>query len=154
MSMYRGIRPKISAPKSFLLLAMIFLFAFSIHSQITPEKKGMDFQKLFVNEDDIEKSEFADRWSKDLVNEELLGAKAGFSLGVAEYFLEKFVEPGVHTDQEIIYVISGRGEYLLGDKTFPISPGCAIYVPPHTKHGIRRIGNEPVKVIYAHAPVE
>ncbi len=114
----------------------------------------MDSEKFFINETDIEKSVFADRWSKDLVNGKLLGAQAGFSLGVAEYFLKEFAEPGVHTDQEIIYVISGHGEYMLGDTVFPIFPGCAVYVPAHTKHGIRCTTDEPVKVVYAHAAVE
>ena len=137
-----------------LILFVMISFAVLAHSAITPEKKSVEKQRLYINEKDIDKSVFADRWSKDLVNDKLFGATAGFSIGVAEYSLDEFGEPGVHTDQEAVYIISGYGEYMLGDEVFSISPGCAVYVPPHTKHGVRRTTDEPVKLIYAHGPVE
>jgi len=140
--------------KIFLLFVLTLSIALATHSETNQEKKSMEKKRHYINEKDIEKSVFADRWSKDLINEKLLGTTAGFSLGVAEYPLKEFGEPGVHEDQEAIYIISGYGEYMLGDEIFPVSPGCAVYIPAHTKHGVRCTTDEPVKLIYAHASVE
>ena len=140
--------------KAFFLFVLILSFAISTYSSTNPENKSVEKERFYINEKDIEKSVYADRWSKDLVNEKLFGATAGFSIGVAEYSLKEFGEPGVHTDQEAVYIISGYGDYMLGDEIFSVSPGCAVYVPPHTKHAVRCTADEPVKLIYAHGPVE
>jgi len=100
---------------------------------------------LVVHEDEVPKQEYPDRWSKDLI----VGLW-GFSVGVAEYTETEFGEPQVHEDQEAIYIASGVGELLLGEEVHPIRPGTAAYIPPGTKHAIRRTGPEPVRVVYTH----
>jgi mannose-6-phosphate isomerase-like protein (cupin superfamily) len=106
-----------------------------------------------THEDDVAKSQYADRWSKDLVGTKELPATSGFSIGVAVYTATEFGERQTHADQEAVYVVSGVGEILIGDKVYPVRPGCAASIPPRTVHATRRTGPEPVKVVYAHGAI-
>ncbi|MFC1563136.1 cupin domain-containing protein [candidate division KSB1 bacterium] len=110
-------------------------------------------KRLYIYEKDLEKSVFEDRWSVDLINTKLFGTTSGFSIGIAEYHLEDFRLLGIHEDQEAVYIISGDGEYKLGDETFPVSSGCAVYVPPKTKHSVRRTTDKPVRLLYSHGAI-
>ena len=102
-----------------------------------------------VHEDMVQRSEFSDRWSKDLIGE-TIGATSGFNLGVAQYTSTTFGPLQVHDDQEAVYVISGEGEISLDGKVFPVRPGSAAYIPKGCAHATRRTGDEPVKVVYTH----
>ncbi|MCD6165075.1 cupin domain-containing protein [candidate division KSB1 bacterium] len=103
---------------------------------------------MIVHEQEVRKNIYSDRWSKDLIT-----GDSGFSMGVAEYDAVEFGPVQVHDDQEAVYVISGVGEIRIGDKVYPIRPGSAAYIPPGTEHATRRIGDVPVKVVYAHGAV-
>jgi mannose-6-phosphate isomerase-like protein (cupin superfamily) len=101
-----------------------------------------------VYEEDVSRSVYPDRWSKDLVS-----GSSGFSVGVAEYGATEFGPLQMHKDQEAVYVVSGVGEMRVGDEVYPIRPGSAAYIPPGTEHATRRIGDVPVKLVYAHGAV-
>ena len=103
---------------------------------------------MTVHEEEVSKSEYPDRWSKDLVE-----GSSGFSIGVAEYHATEFGEVQVHEDQEAVYVVSGVGEIRIGDAVHAIRPGSAALIPPKTDHATRRTGDAPVKVVYAHGAV-
>ena len=138
----------------YVLLFALLVFSFmSFNFGIKMEQKKAE-KRIYTYVEDVDKSLFDDRWSADLINEKLSGTTAGFSVGIAEFSCKEFGKPGIHTDQEGIYILSGQGEYMLGDKIFPISPGCAIYVPPHTKHAVRCTAGEPVKLLYTHGAVK
>lgn len=107
-----------------------------------------------VHEDDISREENVDRWSKDLVGgSSPLVTTSGFSLGVAEYFLEDFGPMQVHEDQEAAYIISGVGEMTVSGTVYAVSPGTAVSIPPRAPHATRRTGAEPVKLVYAHGAI-
>ena len=112
-----------------------------------PEAPGV------THEDDVDREQYADRWSKDLVGSGDILTTSGFSVGVAEYTEPEFGEVQTHDDQEAVYVVSGVGEIMIGDGTHPVRPGFAAYIPPGTEHCTRRTGEAPVKVVYAHGAV-
>ena len=103
---------------------------------------------MTVHEEEVSRSVYPDRWSKDLVE-----GSSGFSVGVAEYDATEFGPVQVHEDQEAVYVVSGVGEMRIGNEVHPICPGSAAYIPPGTEHATRRTGDVPVKVVYAHGAV-
>ena len=103
---------------------------------------------MTTHEQEGSKSEYPDRWSKDLI-----AGSSGFSIGVAEYSTTEFGALQVHEDQEAVYVVSGVGEIRIGDAVHAIRPGSAALIPPKTEHATRRTGDAPVKVIYAHGAV-
>ncbi|HUW58553.1 MAG TPA: cupin domain-containing protein [Planctomycetota bacterium] len=109
--------------------------------------------KPLCHEDDVEKEICIDRWSKDLVGTGTIPTTSGFSIGVAVYTEPEFGERQRHADQEAVYVVSGVGEILIGEKTYPVKPGSAAYIAPGVVHATRRTTDEPVKVVYAHGPV-
>jgi len=100
-----------------------------------------------INERDVVKNVFNDRWSKDLIASHV----AGFSLGIAQYISTEFGTPQVHEDQEAIYVISGTGEIRLDDEFVHVETGMAIYVPAGCRHAARVTSDQPLNVVYAHA---
>ena len=106
-----------------------------------------------IHEEGVCRSTYPDRWSKDLIGGAVLRTTSGFNMGVAEYHTPEFGAPQVHDDQEALYVIQGVGEVLIKDKVYPVNPGTAVYIPPHTKHAMRRTGEESVKVVYAHGAI-
>jgi len=64
-------------------------------------------------------------------------------------------DPGPHRhekEEEIIYVISGRGESLVGDEVVPLEPGVAVYTEPGLPHGVRTIGDKPLVLVSVFSP--
>ena len=110
-------------------------------------------EKVVCHEDEIEKEICADRWSKGLVGTDEIPTTSGFSIGVAVYTEAEFGERQRHDDQEAVYVVSGVGEILIGERTHPVGPGTAAYIGPGVVHATRRTGDEPVKLVYAHGAV-
>ena len=106
-----------------------------------------------LHEDQVDRTEYSDRWSKDLIGGEVLRTTSGFSIGVAEYHTQEFGELQIHEDQEAVYVVSGVGEIRIGERVYGIRPGSSAYIPPKAAHATRRTGDEPVKVVYAHGAV-
>jgi len=47
---------------------------------------------------------------------------------------------------ELYFVLSGRAELRLGDKTFEVGPETAIYTPPGVGHALKT-GDEGVRVL-------
>lgn len=51
--------------------------------------------------------------------------------------------------EELIIVLSGRGEAsVVGDETFSIEQGSALYIPPWTVHDIKNVGTTPLAYVY------
>ena len=64
-------------------------------------------------------------------------------------------DPGPHQhagEEEIIYVISGRGESLVGDTVYPLEPGVAIFTEPGVPHGVKTLGDEPLVLVSVFSP--
>lgn len=63
------------------------------------------------------------------------------------------VQPGDrlarHQDsaEEILYIVSGRGEAEVGDERGIVEAGDLAVVPAMAPHGIRNVGDEPLKVV-------
>ncbi len=54
-----------------------------------------------------------------------------------------------HEPAEIYFIVSGRGEVDIGDRSQPVGPGCAIYIPPDVRHALRCTGAEPLVFVFA-----
>lgn len=82
------------------------------------------------------------------------GATKGYCVGVAIYDQETYNPPGVHTDQEGFYCVSGRGMARVGDEEFEISPGSAFIALAGVPHSVKKLpGAKPVKLIWSHGAV-
>lgn len=59
--------------------------------------------------------------------------------------------------EEIIFVISGRGEQMVEDPdgnplTQEVGPGCTIFVPESRFHSTRNTGTEPMQLFVVYSP--
>jgi len=61
---------------------------------------------------------------------------------------------GLHTHpvDEIIYIITGRGEGEEGGKTFKIEPGTIIYVKAGVEHDCRNFGDDTMQMLCIYVP--
>jgi mannose-6-phosphate isomerase-like protein (cupin superfamily) len=55
-------------------------------------------------------------------------------------------------EEEILYVISGRGAIIAGEEEIPFEPGAAVFIPPGTPHRIRADGEETLRVVTVFSP--
>jgi len=77
------------------------------------------------------------------------------ALSVGLYVLEPG-EPdrqSPHTEDEIYYVVEGRGQITVGEETRPIGPGSVIYVATAVPHHFHDIG-ERLALLVVFAPPE
>lgn len=49
--------------------------------------------------------------------------------------------------EELLYVVSGQCEHLLGEETTRLGPGSVIRIPEGVKHWAKNIGEEPVVAV-------
>lgn len=59
--------------------------------------------------------------------------------------------------EEIIFVISGRGDQMIEDETGnpmtqEIRPGCTIFIPESRFHSTRNTGDEPMQLFVVYSP--
>ena len=65
---------------------------------------------------------------------------------LALVFRKRALEPGsgigyhLQKEDEIYYVLSGRGMMTIDDKTFEVGPGTAVLTRPGSSHGLKQIG--------------
>jgi mannose-6-phosphate isomerase-like protein (cupin superfamily) len=72
-------------------------------------------------------------------------------MGTAE--LAKGSNFGTHREQdEIIYFLAGRGQLVVGEKTFPIALGTTAYIPRGVRHGFVNEGDSPIRFVWVNVP--
>ncbi|MCX7818453.1 MAG: cupin domain-containing protein [Kiritimatiellae bacterium] len=54
--------------------------------------------------------------------------------------------------EEVYFVIEGRGEMCLGPERRELVSGQAVWIPPGVFHQITNIGDSPLRLIYVYAP--
>ena len=75
-------------------------------------------------------------------------------------FRKRALKPGsaigyhLQAEDEIYYVLSGRGSMTIDDKTFDVGPGDAILTRPGSSHGLKQVGAEDLVIMinYEQAP--
>ena len=93
------------------------------------------------------------------------GQTVGYSFfakapGLKLVFRKRALKPGSgigyheQKEDEIYYVITGRGMMTLDGKSFEVGPGTAILTRPGSSHGLKQIGNEDLVILinYEQAP--
>ena len=82
------------------------------------------------------------------------GAINGFSMGVTYIYDTEYQHIAAHDDQEGFYVISGEGFVRLGYDEYRIEPGMSFIARAGEEHVMRKTSSEPIRVVWAHGPVE
>jgi len=68
-------------------------------------------------------------------------------------FRKRILKPGsgigyhLQKEDEIYYVLSGRGMMTVDDKTFEVGPGAAVLTRPGSSHGLKQTGREDLVIM-------
>lgn len=106
----------------------------------------------YVHERELKGLDLPGRNWKKLIDPETSGCN-NMIFGVVSF--PPGSDPGTHVhanEEEIIYVISGKGETRVGDKAYPLEPGVAVFTEPGIAHGVKTLGNEPLVLVSVFSP--
>jgi mannose-6-phosphate isomerase-like protein (cupin superfamily) len=68
-------------------------------------------------------------------------------------FRKRVFKPGsaigyhLQKEDEIYYVLSGRGEMTIDGKSFEVKPGDAVLTRPGASHGLKQVGSEDLVIL-------
>lgn len=57
-----------------------------------------------------------------------------------------------HEQEEVYYIVSGKGEIQLGEEKLSVRDGSAVYIPPNVEHELRNTGAASMEMIFVYAP--
>ena len=78
---------------------------------------------------------------------------SNFSLGYVTLEPRGGQVPWHNQDQEEIYfIVEGRGEACIGGARQVLAAGQAVYIPPRQYHQLTNLGDTPLKMIYCYGP--
>jgi oxalate decarboxylase/phosphoglucose isomerase-like protein (cupin superfamily) len=80
------------------------------------------------------------------------GAK-NITVGFSEFPGGSAPEGHVHpTQEEVIYIISGKGKLVSPENTVELEPGTVVYIPNGTHHQTVNDGTEPLTMVTSFSP--
>lgn len=85
---------------------------------------------------------------KTLFDGTTLEPKSSFSLSFITYSKPHY--SGFHADNEIIYILEGRGKATIGGQQVGFAGGHLLLIPVNTEHAISEIEQGPVRAILVH----
>ena len=53
---------------------------------------------------------------------------------------------------ETFYLLLGEAEWTVGGETHALKPGDAVYIPAHTPHSARTLGDKPAQFLFIYSP--
>lgn len=103
--------------------------------------------KYVVNVNEVPVGKIPGREIRDLINGKTVGAKT-ISLRITDVLPGEVCTPGhTHTEcEEVIFILSGKGDIKIGEEVFPMKVGDAIYLPTGVGHLIRNTGKEMMRM--------
>ena len=139
-----------------------FVFLGSVASERTfrtPSRKeveqgspSLDATVVTINEGRTVKQD--GKTSRLLIEPTRVGSKT-IGLGMAYYDMEG-ISGTLHSHQnfeQVIYILSGCGVYVVDGDEVAVGPGCAVYVPPGAKHQMRNSGSESLQFLFIFFPL-
>ncbi|MFC4506705.1 MULTISPECIES: cupin domain-containing protein [Streptomyces] len=92
-------------------------------------------------------------WLTPTMSMRTLGDLGTLSMDYLEIHPGSVRTPVVHDDgEEILYLLNGELEFILGTDTFTLSAGQAVAVPRGTPHGSTNRSGQTVRMLAANSP--
>jgi quercetin dioxygenase-like cupin family protein len=57
-----------------------------------------------------------------------------------------------HEQEEVYYILKGKGEMTVETETQVLDGVSAVYIPPNTKHTLKNIGSEELHMLFVYSP--
>ena len=86
-------------------------------------------------------------WSKKLLTQATVGAKKCM-VGVSCFKPGTITSLLVHDEEELAYVVTGKGKIRLEEGDIPYGAGEGIYIPPGIPHAVVNDGEEEVVMVF------
>jgi len=86
-------------------------------------------------------------WSCHLLTKNTVGLKK-VMLGVSTFTPGTDTPQKVHEEEELCFVIKGRGSITVEKEEVPYRAPSAIYIPPGVPHGVKNTGDEDIVMVY------
>jgi mannose-6-phosphate isomerase-like protein (cupin superfamily) len=104
--------------------------------------------KYIVNLNEVPVGKIPGRETRDLINGKTVGTR-NISLRITDVLAGETCTPAhIHTAcEEVIFILSGKGEIKIGNELFPMKPGDAIYLPTGVPHIMRNTGKEIMRMV-------
>jgi mannose-6-phosphate isomerase-like protein (cupin superfamily) len=133
--------------RAMLCVILAFLFGFGLRSIVAQQKPG---------------GHVIERDAEIAKNEPGTHNGGGMTIGYSFFsrvpkmglvFRKRAFHPGSgigyheqHED-EIYYVLSGKGEMIVDHRTFEVTPGTAVLTRPGSSHGLKQVGSEDLVIL-------
>ncbi|MGI6575325.1 MAG: cupin domain-containing protein [bacterium] len=107
--------------------------------------------RFSVNEQDVKALNLPGRDWKMLIDHKM-GCR-NICFGIAEF--PPYEKPDAHVhaaEEEIIYILSGKGIMEMDGEIINLLPGVAVYMPPGKEHRVENTGDETLKLITLFSP--
>jgi oxalate decarboxylase/phosphoglucose isomerase-like protein (cupin superfamily) len=108
---------------------------------------------IITTTSDVDRIEF-DWGNIHFLSEPAVTGAERFSFGIVRLAPGKGHQRHNHPgSEEIIYVVSGRGEQMVDDRpAVPVSPGSSIFVPADVYHSTLNTGREALELLVVYSP--
>jgi mannose-6-phosphate isomerase-like protein (cupin superfamily) len=106
-----------------------------------------------IHEREIMVKHLPGRDHKMIIGPDNFGKAKNMCFGLADFPPKSHAPAHVHElQEEILYILSGKGEFYFNEKPESVEPGTCIYVPPGVTHSINNTSAEILKVVYVFSP--
>ena len=110
-------------------------------------------KKYTIHENEVKAVSLPGRKHKMIIGPDNFGKSKTMCFGVADFPANQHAPTHVHqVQEEILYVLTGKGEMYFDSKIEKIEIGTCIFVPPKVEHSIKNTSNEVLKVAYVFSP--
>jgi quercetin dioxygenase-like cupin family protein len=62
-------------------------------------------------------------------------------------------DPHSHAHEQLVYIVSGKAEFVVGEEVLKVKAGDLLVVPSNVPHSLKVIGSEPVLNINVFSPI-
>ena len=106
-----------------------------------------------IHESEVEAVQLTGRAHKMIIGPANFGPAEHMCFGVADFPPRQHAPAHMHpAEEEILYVLTGSGEFYFDGRPEPVEPGTCIYIPPGVEHSINNTSDEVMKVVYVFSP--
>jgi len=108
--------------------------------------------KHIIHESEVEAKQLPGRSHKMIIRPDNMGAET-MCFGLADFPANAHAPAHVHEkEEEIIYVLTGKGEMYFDGEAEPVEPGSCVIIPKGVTHSINNTGDEVIKLAYVFSP--
>lgn len=114
--------------------------------------KGKAMRKYTIHENEVQAVQLPGRSHKMVVRPDNMQAE-NMCAGVAVFPANAHAPAHVHKlEEEILYVLSGKGNMYFNGEPEALTPGTFMLVPKGVEHSLEAVGDEDLKVFYVFSP--